>query len=113
DRIAEEDFRFGRSAEGRGEPVVIEFVSANPTGLLHLGHGRQAALGDAIASLLSWTGWGVYREFYYNDAGAQIDRLAESVLARYRQHHGVEVAFPEEGYHGSIIVEIAEELSAA
>jgi arginyl-tRNA synthetase len=76
---------------------MVEFVSANPTGLLHLGHGRQAALGDSIASLLSWAGWRVYREFYYNDAGGQIGRLAESVLARYREHFGREVVFPEDG----------------
>ncbi|RMH16485.1 MAG: arginine--tRNA ligase, partial [Gemmatimonadetes bacterium] len=61
---------FGRSDEGDGEAVLVEFVSANPTGPLHLGHGRQAALGDAIAALLDWTGWSVSREYYYNDAGA-------------------------------------------
>src|SRR5690606_37917147 len=82
------DSTFGRSRTGQDEAVLLEFVSANPTGLLHLGHGRQAALGDAIGSLLDWTGWKVSREFYYNDAGRQIERLAESMLARYRQHFG-------------------------
>jgi arginyl-tRNA synthetase len=113
DQIVEEEGRFGRSSSGEGKLVLVEFVSANPTGLLHLGHGRQAALGDAIASLLIWTGWQVYREFYYNDAGAQIDRLAESVLARYREHFGREVDFPEDGYKGAIIVEIAQDLATA
>jgi len=112
DQIVEEEGRFGRSSTGEGKLVLVEFVSANPTGLLHLGHGRQAALGDAIASLLIWTGWQVYREFYYNDAGGQIDRLAESVLARYREHFGQEISFPEEGYRGAIIVEIAQDLAA-
>ena len=69
-------------ASAQGEPVNVEFVSANPTGPLHVGHGRQAALGDAIATLLEWTGWKVTREFYYNDAGAQIENLARSVQAR-------------------------------
>jgi arginyl-tRNA synthetase len=111
-RVLAEGDRFGRSDAGRGAPIILEFVSANPTGLLHLGHGRQAALGDAIGSLLEWTGWKVYREFYYNDAGRQIERLAESVLARYRQHFGVQAEIPEEGYHGEILVEIARDLAA-
>jgi arginyl-tRNA synthetase len=100
----------GPEAAGTG-PIVVEFVSANPTGLLHLGHGRQAALGDAICSLLEWTGWTVHREFYYNDAGRQIERLAESVRARYQQHLGQEVPVPEDGYHGSTVAEIAGELA--
>src|SRR6266403_1175003 len=75
---------FGRGAEGEGRRVVVEFVSANPTGPLHVGHARQAALGDALANLLAARGWQVSREFYYNDAGAQIDRLATSVQARAR-----------------------------
>ncbi|MEX2295653.1 MAG: arginine--tRNA ligase [Gemmatimonadota bacterium] len=107
----EQDERFGRTDAGGGEPILLEFVSANPTGLLHLGHGRQAALGDAFGALLEWTGWVVSREFYYNDAGRQIERLAESVLARYRQHFGVETEIPEDGYHGEILVEIAAELA--
>jgi arginyl-tRNA synthetase len=111
DRILEQGALFGTGEEGRRRPVMVEFVSANPTGLLHLGHGRQAALGDAISSLLEWTGWEVSREFYYNDAGRQIDRLAQSVLARYRQHHGEEVEFPEDGYHAGIVGEIAAELA--
>ena len=73
---------FGRDAAWAGERVNVEFVSANPTGPLHVGHGRQAALGDAIATLLEWTGWQVSREFYYNDAGTQIENLAKSTWVR-------------------------------
>ncbi|HEX2722327.1 MAG TPA: arginine--tRNA ligase [Gemmatimonadaceae bacterium] len=99
---------FGRSDAGRGQPVNVEFVSANPTGPLHVGHGRQAALGDAISTLLEWTGWAVSREFYYNDAGVQIDNLTASVLARIRSLLGEPVPIPEGGYHGEYIRELAE-----
>jgi arginyl-tRNA synthetase len=102
------DERFGQSDAGRGEAVNIEFVSANPTGPLHVGHGRQAALGDAIATLLEWTGWKVSREFYYNDAGVQIENLAASVRAWIDSMNGAELAIPEGGYHGEYIREIAE-----
>jgi len=105
--------RFGTSSTGGGRPVNVEFVSANPTGPLHVGHGRQAALGDAIASLLEATGWRVTREFYYNDAGAQIDSLALSVQARVRQLVGRDAPIPEGGYHGEYIREIAERYVAA
>src|SRR5918992_2707278 len=98
---------FGRHNAGQGAPVNVEFVSANPTGPLHVGHGRQAALGDAIASLLEWAGWNVTREFYYNDAGAQIQNLALSVQARIRQAAGEDAAIPEGGYHGDYIRDIA------
>jgi arginyl-tRNA synthetase len=101
DIIARGD-RYGRSDVGKSQRVMVEFVSANPTGPLHVGHGRQAALGDAISRLLEWTGWDVSREFYYNDAGAQIDNLTTSVQARLRDH-----AVPEKGYHGEYIKEIA------
>ena len=100
--------RYGRSDAGLGKPVNVEFVSANPTGPLHVGHGRQAALGDAIASLLDWTGWRVTREFYYNDGGAQIMQLARSVQARIGERHGRPAAVPEGGYHGEYIRDIAE-----
>lgn len=103
---------FGRTSSGGGEAVMVEFVSANPTGLLHLGHGRQAALGDALATLLEWTGWKVHREFYYNDAGRQIERLAESVQARYQQHFGQDTPVPEDGYHAATVTEIAEAIAA-
>jgi len=100
--------RFGTSTTGANKPVNVEFVSANPTGPLHVGHGRQAALGDAIASLLRNTGWVVTREFYYNDAGAQIENLAASVQARVRELAGREAAIPEGGYHGEYIRDIAQ-----
>jgi arginyl-tRNA synthetase len=99
---------YGRHDAGKGCLVNVEFVSANPTGPLHVGHGRQAALGDAIASLLEWAGWRVTREFYYNDAGAQIHNLARSVQARVRQLAGEEAPIPEGGYHGEYIKDIAQ-----
>jgi arginyl-tRNA synthetase len=99
--------RYGRSDAGRGAPANVEFVSANPTGPLHVGHGRQAALGDAIASLLEWTGWTVTREFYYNDAGTQILNLARSVQARIQELAGRAAAIPEGGYHGEYVREVA------
>ena len=104
---------YGRSSEGDGRQVNVEFVSANPTGPLHVGHGRQAALGDAIASLLEATGWTVAREFYYNDGGAQITNLTLSVIARVRELAGEALAIPEGGYHGEYIREIAERFVAA
>jgi arginyl-tRNA synthetase len=111
-RILAEDTGYGRSDAGAAQPVVVEFVSANPTGALHIGHGRQAALGDAISELLEWSGWQVHREFYYNDAGEQINRLARSVWARYQQQLGRDVEFPEDGYHGEYVREIAGEIAA-
>ena len=104
--------RYGRADAGRGRPVLVEFVSANPTGPLHVGHGRQAALGDAISALLEAQSWKVTREFYYNDAGAQIDNLALSVQARAREQRGGAVTFPESGYHGEYIREIAADYLA-
>ena len=98
---------YGRSDAGAGAPVVVEFVSANPTGPLHVGHGRQAALGDAISTLLEWTGWKVRREFYYNDGGGQINNLQKSVQLRAQEQAGQEIVFPENGYHGDYIAEIA------
>ena len=106
--IIAENASYGRSTAGAGKPANVEFVSANPTGPLHVGHGRQAALGDAIAALLEWTGWKVSREFYYNDAGAQISNLALSVQARAQELGGKQVDIPEGGYHGEYIREIAE-----
>jgi len=100
--------QFGRSAAGAGKRVNVEFVSANPTGPLHVGHGRQAALGDAVAALLEWTGWRVSREYYYNDAGVQIANLGRSVQARIAQADGRDVPIPEGGYHGEYVREIAQ-----
>jgi arginyl-tRNA synthetase len=98
---------FGRHNEGQGAAFNVEFVSANPTGPLHVGHGRQAALGDAIASLLEWNGWAVTREFYYNDGGGQIQNLALSVRARLIERLSGTLEIPEGGYHGEYIREIA------
>jgi len=107
------DARYGQSNVGQGREVNIEFVSANPTGPLHVGHGRQAALGDAIACLLESTGWKVSREFYYNDAGAQIANLTRSVQARIAELRSGEGTIPEGGYHGEYIREIAAKYVAA
>ena len=108
-RILEQKSRYGHSQSGKGEPVQLEFVSANPTGPLHVGHGRQAALGDAIAALLESQGHRVTREFYYNDAGAQIDKLAWSVRARAKGIRPGEAGWPAEGYAGEYIEDIARE----
>ncbi|MGH7701521.1 MAG: arginine--tRNA ligase [Gemmatimonadales bacterium] len=99
---------YGRDVFGAALKVNIEFVSANPTGPLHVGHGRGAALGDGIAALLEWTGHRVTREFYVNDAGVQIDRLARSLWARIQQAVGREAEIPEGGYHGDYLRENAE-----
>ena len=104
--------RFGRSDAGRGAKVNVEFVSANPTGPLHVGHGRGAALGDAIAALLDWTGYRVTREFYVNDAGTQIDKLARSLWARIQQAVGRAAEVPDGGYQGEYLVELAEQILA-
>jgi len=103
---------WGRGQGGAGRSANVEFVSANPTGPLHVGHGRQAALGDSIAALLASQGWNVTREFYYNDAGVQIANLALSVQARLRERAGDALAIPEGGYHGQYIAEIAERYAA-
>jgi arginyl-tRNA synthetase len=101
---------YGRSDVGHGAKVNVEFVSANPTGPLHVGHGRGAALGDGIAALLDWTGWAVTREFYVNDAGTQIDKMARSLWARVQQAAGRPAEIPEGGYHGEYLKELAEQI---
>jgi len=95
--------KYGAHDFGKGIRYNVEFVSVNPTGPLHVGHGRGGALGDAIASLLEWTGHEVTREFYLNDAGVQIDRLAESLWARVQEAVGREAEIPEGGYHGGYL----------
>lgn len=106
--IDAEGDRYGLKNIGKGENVLVEFVSANPTGPLHVGHGRGAALGDALANLLLAVGFAVTREFYINDAGRQVKLLALSVYSRYQQALGNDVLFPEDGYHGTYIEEIAQ-----
>ncbi|NVE00858.1 arginine--tRNA ligase [Massilia sp. BJB1822] len=103
---------FGRSAAGSGKHVILEFVSANPTGPLHVGHGRQAALGDALASLFLTQGFDVTREFYYNDAGVQIQTLAASVQARARGFKPGDAEWPESAYNGDYIADIAADFLA-
>lgn len=105
---------FGRDSQGpgAGQRVMVEFVSANPTGPLHVGHGRQAALGDSICNLLATQGWQVHREFYYNDAGVQIATLALSVQARLKGLKPGEPGWPEAAYNGDYIADIAADFAA-
>jgi arginyl-tRNA synthetase len=110
-RVLQEGKDFGRKKHGAQDKVQVEFVSANPTGPLHVGHGRQAALGDAIAALYESQGHAVTREFYYNDAGAQIDKLAWSVQARAKGLKPGQPGWPEEGYAGEYIEDIAKEVT--
>ena len=106
-QILEQGAAFGTNTQGQGRKVQVEFVSANPTGPLHIGHGRAAAVGDCIARLLQACGWEVSREFYYNDAGAQINNLASSVQCRCRGVEPGDTAWPEDGYRGDYIKEVA------
>ena len=101
---------YGKSNFGKGKTAQVEFVSANPTGPLTVGHGRGAILGDVISSILQWNGYKVDREYYYNNAGRQMHRLGESVKSRYLELLGENTEFPEEGYEGEYIIEIAQSL---
>ena len=101
---------FGKTTKNTGKSVNVEWVSANPTGNLHAGHGRQVCLGAAITNLLEWTGYKVIREYYFNNAGNQMRNLAESVRVRYLQALGDTVELPENGYHGAEIVDIANDI---
>jgi arginyl-tRNA synthetase len=107
-QILEQGPSFGTSNDGQGRRVQVEFVSANPTGPLHVGHGRGAAVGDCICRLLNATGWDVSSEFYYNDAGAQINNLALSVQARCKDVGPQDSAWPADGYQGQYIIDVAE-----
>ena len=110
--VAAQGAMYGRSAPN-GRRVQVEFVSANPTGPLTLGHARNAAIGDTLARLFEFTGWEVLREYYFNDAGGQMDRFGESVVARYLQAVGREAEVPQDGYHGAYLVDIAEDILRA
>jgi arginyl-tRNA synthetase len=110
--VLEQGEAFGRGSSGKGHHAIIEFVSANPTGPLHVGHGRQAALGDALSSLFEAQGHEVTREFYYNDAGVQIATLATSVQARARGFKPGDAEWPESAYNGDYIAEIASDFLA-
>ncbi len=103
---------YGRLDVGRGQKVLVEYVSANPTGPLHVGHGRGAAIGDSLARILSFAGFSVETEYYINDAGNQMDTLGKSVYLRYQEIFGKEVEFPKECYQGDYIKEIARGISA-
>ena len=107
-KVMNEKGSFGRISINEGKTANLEWVSANPTGPLHAGHGRQVCLGKAIANLLEWTGYKVTREYYYNDAGNQMNNLAKSVYARYMQIFQPDFPFPEDGYAGGYIKNIAE-----
>ena len=100
---------FGKNKDHDGESILIEYVSANPTGPLHLGHARQGALGDVLSNLMRTQGWNVCREFYYNDAGVQIQTLTESVRLRIKELLGETITFPENGYQGLYIKDIAKD----
>lgn len=100
---------YGKSQAHQGESILIEYVSANPTGPLHLGHARQGALGDVLSNLMKSQGWKVCREFYYNDAGVQIQTLTESVRLRIKELQGETIVFPENGYQGLYIKDIARD----
>jgi len=110
ERICADGDRFGRSDIGKGRALQVEFVSSNPTGPLTVGHGRQAVLGDVLATLYERIGYDVQREYYFNDEGRQVDLLAESLWARYQGLYGDPHEIPEDGYQGEYLVSVAEDL---
>ncbi|MBN1930818.1 MAG: arginine--tRNA ligase [Desulfobacterales bacterium] len=105
--IHETNLAYGATDIGQGEKVLIEFVSANPTGPLHVGHGRGAAVGDSVANILSFCGYDVKREYYINDSGRQINTLGRSVFLRYKELFGQNIEFPQDCYQGDYIVDLA------
>lgn len=110
-KVEEQGDAFGRSSIGAGKKVQVEFVSANPTGPLHIGHGRGAATGDAVASILAAAGFDVTREYYINDAGNQMNTLGKSIYLRYLELHGKTIEFPQDCYQGDYIRDIARDLT--
>ena len=102
---------FGQADESKNESIIVEYVSANPTGDLHIGHARNAAVGDTLSNILSAAGYDVTREYYINDAGKQIENLAQSIEARYDQAMGVDTELPEDGYYGKDIISIGKDLA--
>jgi arginyl-tRNA synthetase len=112
-RVLAEGPSYGRGTRGAGQQTIVEFVSANPTGPLHVGHGRHAAFGATVANLLEADGWRVHREYYVNDAGRQMDILAASVWLRYLELCGESLPFPANGYRGEYVRPIAARLRAA
>jgi len=110
DKILEAGRDYGRTNQGKGQRVQLEFVSTNPTGPLHVGHSRGAVVGDVVASIMESAGYDVYREYYINDAGNQIDLLGESAYLRYQELFGRDIIMPENSYRGGYIIDIAREL---
>jgi len=110
ERVLDEGMKYGRSGAGAGQRVIVEFVSANPTGPLHVGHGRHAAFGATLANLLDAAGFQVHREYYINDAGRQMEILAASVWLRYLECFGEQFPFPSNGYRGDYLHPIADKL---
>ncbi|TOY72559.1 arginine--tRNA ligase [Staphylococcus pseudintermedius] len=111
DQALELDTQFGRVAESKNKKILVEYVSANPTGDLHIGHARNAAVGDTLCNILDAAGYDVTREYYINDAGNQITNLAKSIEARYLQHSGQKAEMPADGYHGQDIKNIGADLA--
>ncbi|GIO35084.1 MULTISPECIES: arginine--tRNA ligase [Paenibacillus] len=111
-QVYEQGENYGRIDAGQGQKIQVEFVSANPTGSLHLGHARGAAVGDALCNVLDFAGYEVTREYYINDAGNQVENLSKSIEARYLQELGQDAEMPEDGYHGEDIKGFAKELVA-
>lgn len=109
--VKEQGENYGRSKAGGGEKIQVEFVSANPTGDLHLGHARGAAFGDSLCNVLDFAGYDVSREYYINDAGNQVNNLAYSLEVRYKQALGMDAEMPEDGYYGQDIIDIAKQLA--
>lgn len=109
--VLNEKENYGKTNDGKGKRVLVEFVSANPTGPMHIGNARGGALGDCLASLLQYAGYYVEREFYINDAGNQINKFALSLDIRYRQHFGDSIEMPEDSYHGQDIIDHAEKFA--
>ncbi|MFP4924781.1 arginine--tRNA ligase, partial [Staphylococcus pseudintermedius] len=111
DQALELDTQFGRVAESKNKKILVEYVSANPTGDLHIGHARNAAVGDTLCNILDAAGYDVTREYYINDAGNQITNLAKSIEVRYLQHLGQKAEMPADGYHGQDIKNIGADLA--
>lgn len=109
-KIHQEDIRYGASDIGNGEKIQVEFVSSNPTGPLHVGHGRGAAVGDSVANILRFCGYDVQREYYINDSGRQIDTLGRSVFLRYKELLGEKIQFSEDYYQGDYIIDFAKSI---
>jgi arginyl-tRNA synthetase len=112
ERVTVEAKDYGRTQVGQGRKVIVEYVSANPTGPMHVGHGRGAVVGDGAQSLLRWAGFDVTREYYVNDYGAQVQTLARSIHLRYQELHGRTVTFPPKAYPGAYVKDIAAALKA-